>query len=685
MRLPARSLERLLRPRSVAVFGRAQAEAVIGQCLKMGFNGEIWPVHPERQRMNGLTAYPSIEALPGAPDAAFVGVNRHATVGIVRQLAAAGAGGAICYAAGFREAGAAALEEELLEAAGEMPIIGPNCYGLINYCDGALLWPDQHGGRRLKAGERGAAIVLQSSNIAINLTMQRRGLPIAHIVTAGNQAQTGLSELAGALIEDERVSVLGLHVEAFDSVSGFERLASRARQLGKPIVALKIGRSDQARQAAISHTASLSGSDAAASAFLARLGIARVGSLPAFCETLKLLHVHGPLPGTRLSSMSCSGGEAGLIADAAAGRKVRFSPVEPDRETRLREALGPIPAIANPLDYHTFVWNDPPAMTRVFEAMLGREFDLNLLVLDFPRPDRCADADWRATAASFRTALKRSGARGAVVATLAENMGEAHAEALIDAGIAPLCGIDEALDAIEAAAAIGTAWSGPVPAPLPALRASARSGRWLDEAEAKHVLRGAGMSVPAGERARTPAEAVAAAERLGYPVALKALGIAHKTEAGAVRLHLANSDEVRAAAHALAAIGPSLYVERMIDAPVAELIVGITRDAALGPVLTIGTGGVLAELLADVRTLLLPATEPEIRAALQELQLFALLDGYRGRVRADIDAAIAAIARIGERAVADRIVEMDINPLILCAAGQGAWVADALLMQEENS
>jgi acyl-CoA synthetase (NDP forming) len=196
-----------------------------------------------------------------APDAAFIGVNRHLTLDMVRELAARGAGGAVCFASGFGEAGEEGLQEELVAAAGSMPVIGPNCYGLLNYADGVALWPDQHGGMRLAVGARGAAILTQSSNIAINLTMQRRGLPLAYVVTAGNQAQTGLSEIALGLIEDDRVSVLGLHIEAFDSVPGFERLAARARELRKPIVALKAGRSEQARAAAISHTASLAGSD----------------------------------------------------------------------------------------------------------------------------------------------------------------------------------------------------------------------------------------------------------------------------------------------------------------------------------------------------------------------------------------------------------------------------------------
>ena len=166
----------------------------------MGFGGDIWPVHPTRDEVHGRRCFRSVAELPEAPDAAFIGVNRNLTIDIVRALAARGAGGAICYASGFREAeDGAALEDALIEAAGDMPILGPNCYGVINYLDGALLWPDQHGGARV---ESGVAIVTQSSNIAINMTMQRRGLPIAYVATAGNQAQTGLSEIAHALLED---------------------------------------------------------------------------------------------------------------------------------------------------------------------------------------------------------------------------------------------------------------------------------------------------------------------------------------------------------------------------------------------------------------------------------------------------------------------------------------------------
>lgn len=685
-------LERLLRPGSIAVVGGgAFAPNVVAQSLKMGFAGEVWPVHPRRAEVEGVRAYASLADLPGAPDAVFIGVNRFATIDIVRELAAMGACGAICFASGFLEAGAddedgARLQRELIAAAGSMPVIGPNCYGLINYADGALLWPDQHGGRRLKPGERGAAIITQSSNIAINMTMQQRGLPLAYLMTAGNQAQTGLSEMALGLIEDERVSCLGLHIEGFDSVAGFERLAMRARELNKPIVAMKVGRSEQARAATVSHTASLAGSDAGSDAFLKRLGIARVNSIPSLLESLKLVHAVGPLPGSRLSSMSCSGGEASVMADTAEGRTVAFPALSPAHQARVKAVLGPLVTASNPLDYHTFIWNDRAAMTAAFDAFVAGGFDLNLLLLDFPRTDRCSDADWAAACDAFEAALRANGARGAIVASLPENLPEPHAERLLERGIVPLHGIVEALDAAEAAAFIGKAWSRPPASALGGVHAGSSDkgeGRVvLDEAEAKRLLRGAGLAVPQGARAASVAEAVAAAESLGFPVALKALGVAHKSELGAVRLNLKSAGEVRDAAAALLPLGTGLYVERMVAGAAGELIVGFTRDPVFGQAMTLGSGGVLVELLKDSDTLLLPAARAEIETALRGLKLFPLLDGYRGRPKADISAAVDAILAISRFVVehADRIEELDINPLIVCNEGRGAWIADALLV-----
>lgn len=683
-----RNLERLLRPKSIAVFGGRPAEQVILQNELMDFRGEIWPVHPSRKEMCGRACFRSVAELPEAPDAAFVGVNRSLTVEIVGELAARGAGGAVCYASGFSEAEpqgeGATLQSSLLDAAGNMPIVGPNCYGIVNYLDGVLVWPDQHGGVRVDSG---VAILSQSSNITLNISMQRRGLPIAYLAAVGNQAQTGLSAIASAMIEDSRVSAVGLHIETIDDVAGFERLALRARALEKPVVAITVGRSDQSRAAAISHTASIAGSEAATEAFFARIGVPQLRSIPEFLETFKLLHVHGALPGRTLCSMSCSGGDAALIADAAIGRGVHFRELKAEDRARVGATLSDFVAVTNPLDYHTFIWKDEAAMTATFAAMMEGRFDLSILILDFPRGERCDGADWDAAARALSKAVQRSGGRAAIVATLSENMPEDRASAFMAEGIAPLAGIDEALAAAEAAAFVGERWGATPPRPILPVSQPAKSClRTLYEAEAKQVLAGFGLDVPKFAKVCDAAAAVAAAETLGYPVALKAIGVAHKSEAGAVRLNLKSAAEVKAAAHALAGRGTGLLVEKMVTDGVAELLIGVVRDAKFGLLMTIAAGGVLVELLADSASLLLPASEADIRAAILSLKTAPLLQGFRGRPIADLDAAVAAalaVARFAE-ADADTLEELDVNPLIVRPKGRGAVAVDALIRMRER-
>ena len=682
-------LARLLRPRSVAVIGGTPAACVAEQLDRMGFDGLVWPVHPSREAVAGRRAFRSVSELPAAPDAAFVGVNRHATVEAVRELSRCGAGGAICYASGFLEADdGARLQHDLVEAAAGMPILGPNCYGLINFLDGTPLWPDQHGGRRLGTSERGVAIVTQSSNIAISMTMQRRGLPIAYMVTAGNQAQIGVSRLAASLLADERVSAIGLHIEAFDSTTGFERLARLARERRVPVVALKVGRSARGQAAALSHTASIAGSDAGADAFLHRLGFARTHGIPEFLEALKLVHVHGALNGGHLGAMCCSGGEASVVADAIEDAAASLPELSPAHAEAIRATVHPLVAVANPLDYHTFSWGDESALTRTFTAFAGGSFDATMLVLDFPREDRCDDADWEVTLSAFANAMAENDSKGIVVATLGENMPEKRAGEMTKRGIAPLAGVREALAAVDAAAAIGNAWQSPPHPPLVVPVGVCAAPVLLDEATSKSRLATFGLAVPPGGVARDADAAVRIAQSLGGSVALKVLRIAHKTERRAVRLALREGDEIRAAASELLALGDVL-VERFATGIVAELLVGVRREAELGLLLTVASGGTLVELMADSATLLLPATEADVRDALAGLRCAVLLNGYRGRPPADVDAAVTAILAIARFAIEnrDRLEELDVNPLGIAARGaapeRGAVALDALIRIRE--
>ncbi|MBB3569584.1 acetate--CoA ligase family protein [Rhizobium sp. BK491] len=678
-----RSLDRLIRPRTIAVFGGREARRVIEQCDRMGFAGEIWPVHPTQESVLGRGCYRSVAELPDAPDAAFVGVNRTLTVDIVRDLAARGAGGAVCYASGFSEAVAeladgADLQQALVEAAGTMPIVGPNCYGMINGLDGALLWPDQHG---IVRTERGVAILTQSSNIAINLSMQRRGLPISYLMTAGNQAQTGLSDLAQAVLEDPRVTAVGLHIEGFGDIRALEALAMRARELKKPVVALKVGKSEQAQRAAVSHTASLAGSDAVADAVLERLGIGRVATLPELIETLKLLHVAGPLESDAISSMSCSGGEASLMADAAIGRTIEFRALKPKQLPALRASLGQMVTLSNPLDYHTFVWGDLARQTEAFSAMFAGGYALNLLVLDFPREDRCDGADWMITVAAVAAAATQTGARAGILATLPENMPEAIAKQLIQAGIVPLCGISEALAAADIASGIASAWKKPQPLPLLSTRTEAGEIETLSEAEAKAELAAFGLARPRSETAPTPSEAAKCAEQLGFPVALKALGVEHKSDVGAVKLNLWDRNAVTDAAKGMASVARGFLIEKMVERPVAELIIGAVRDPVVGLTLTVGAGGILVELLEDSVVLPLPVTKAEVLERISRLKVRKLIEGYRGGAASNLEIVADAVLSAAEYVVtnAAHLEELDINPLMVLAESRGVVAADALI------
>lgn len=694
---------RLLAPRNIAVFGGHTALRALQQCREIGFTGQIWPVNPRRDSLDGIPCYPDVAALPQAPDASFLAIPAPATVEAVSALAQRGAGGAVCHASGFAESdeAGAALQRQLVDAAGGMPVIGPNCYGLLNYLDGAALWPDQHGGRSV---DRGVAIVTQSGNIGQNLTMHRGALPLAYLASLGNAAVTGAAELVESLLDDPRITAIGLHLEGVDDVAGLSRAAAAAAHRGVPMVVLKSGRSELGARAALSHTSSLASPDALCDALFRRLGLARVHDLSTFLQTLALLHVHGPLAGNRIASASCSGGEAALVADLAAERGLEMPELPEQVRVGLHEELGERATIANPLDYDIDIWGDRHALTRCFTHYLGGAADVHLLVLDLPRDDRCCIDDWRTALEAFVSAHRGSDATACVVSSLPDGLPEDVAEWLRDEGIAPLRGLVECLEAVRAATSLDTA-EGTVRAPLvppaaagaaepaasntgtarradPANSNSDLAVHQLDECASKRALARFGLPIPDGALV-APGEAVAAAAGIGYPVALKAVSasVAHKTEIGGVHLGLTNADEVGEAAGALAGLADRVLVEGMATGAVAELLVGVHHDPVFGPALSIGSGGVLVELLHDASTVLLPAGRQEIQRALESLRAWPLLRGFRSRPAGDVAAvvdAVAAVAACAEHFGSD-LRELDVNPLLVLPEGSGALAVDALI------
>jgi acyl-CoA synthetase (NDP forming) len=271
-----------------------------------------------------------------------------------------------------------------------MPLIGPNCYGLLNYLDGAMLWPDQQGGRRV---DQGVAIITMSSNVGFSLSMQRRGLPIAYLLSLGNKLKFDLHDAIQTFARQDRVTALGLYMETMPDPKAFEAAVNIARKLDKPIVAIKTGRSEVGQKIVVSHTASLAGSDALVSALFERLGVARVNSLEALVEALKVLHVLGPLSGGRIGAMSTSGGDLTLLADAM-GPDLTMPPLSEKVAQRLRATVHERVVAANPFDYQMFNWDDEDHMAEKFTAFLSEDFDVSLCLLDYPREDICDQSSW---------------------------------------------------------------------------------------------------------------------------------------------------------------------------------------------------------------------------------------------------------------------------------------------------
>lgn len=682
------SLDHIFRPKSIAVIGGGEwNEHVIKQCQKLNFQREIWSVHPKKTEFAGLKTFPSISDLPDAPDVSFIGVNRQATITALSELNALGAKGAVCFASGFAETSdGQKINTDLLNAAGDMTILGPNCYGFLNMLDGVALWPDEHG---LMPVEKGVAILGQSSNILINLGMQKRGLPISHVIACGNQIKSGFADIGSYLLEDDRVTALGIHIEGFGDIHKFQRLAQRAYLLGKPVVVLKVGVSDAAQRATLSHTASLAGSDAGADALLKRCGVARADGLTDFLSLLTVGHLFGCTNFKSITSSSCSGGEAVLISDIVEKYPMELSLLNDGQKTKLQSHLSELVTIENPLDYHTQIWRNVESMSFVFEQMAAGSADLNCLVLDFPRRDRCLPTGHDLAFDALLQANRSSTSRFALIATLPENLPEDMANTAVDNGIIPFFNAEDAISTM----AKTQQWRAPDTMPV-LLGSEPKNLKTTSEYEAKSELIKLGILVPKSKRVLSINEIENSASGLSFPLVLKGEGKAHKTEAGLVALNLKSLSELAGAAHKMQKISEqatsekvasekaaSFIVEEMVEGDHVELLIGILYDEAHGYVLTIGAGGMLTELLTDKISLLVPATKTEVKRALEQTNIYKLLSGYRGKPKKNIDELLSTVDKLQSYIIenAGKISELEINPLMVST--KSAIAVDALIVR----
>ena len=684
------NFQRLLRPRHIAFIGGRDATIAINEARRRGFQGQMWAVNPKRAELGGLPCVASISDLSEAPDAVYLAIPAGGVVAALQTLAQMGAGGVVCFSAGFKETGDALAEQALVNATGDMALIGPNCYGLINYIDNAALWSFEHGGW---SPGYGAAIITQSGMFSSDITMSQRSLPLAYMVSAGNQAVLGQEDFLDVFADDPAVRAIGLHIEGLQDIPRFERAALKALSKGIPVVALKTGSSEIGSALTVSHTGSLSGATELYEALFTRTGVISVTNPSQFLETLKYLCVVGAPKGARVAGFTCSGGGATMLADYAEKIGLVFPPVDPVEETALKALLPEIATVSNPLDYTTPIWGQGDLTYPVFaKAIAAVGADAAVLVQDYPAAGLDASKGYyQQDAAAFGRAANEQGLPAAICATLPENMDVETRQFLIAEGLAPMQGIHETLNAICQAATwaqtrayISLLMRAPL---LPAGKVCMLE--MLTEDKGKDWLVNQGMAVPQGRVASAEQLADIALE-IGFPVALKMMSplLAHKTEAGAVALNLNDATAVSKAAvqmradvtaHNPAAVADRFLIEAMSPPPLAELIVTLRSDSQFGAALVLGSGGVLVELVGDAVTLLLPSTPDDIEKALQSLRVARFLGGFRGRPKAELSKIGAEIHTLCQAYLQERatIAEIEINPLFVYS--DHVCAVDALL------
>jgi len=686
------NLRRLLKPRSVALIGGQTLTPAIAVLRQAGHAGAIHVVNPTRAEIGGIACVPTVADLPEAPDAAFVSVNRQLTVQAVRALAARGAGGAVCFAAGFGEMGeqGSTLEQELVAAAGDLALVGPNSNGLLNRLDALALWPIQ--APNLTPLETGVAIIAQSGGVASMLLRDRRGVQPAVVVSTGNQTLLGPADWLQVLAQDERVRAVGLFMEGPGDVAALSVAAQAARARGLPVVALKSGRTALGAQMAATHTGSLAGDDALFDTLCERLGFVRARSLPQFTETLKALDTWGSLAGRRTVVMTVSGAARTLFADAGTEAGLDFVPPSAAMAQALRPQLPEFAHVSNPLDFNAaytgmtgLTLENEPALLECFRTVLSDGYDVGVLHSDWSE----FGPEGTPTLRAWIQACREAGVPAALASMMPENM-SAQAHAICRSqGLACLQGLEETVAAIAAAATHGarSRASGGVALPLPGPVAQTGPARMLHEWDSKRQLAAAGIAFPAARF--VAGDGVAhAAQAVGYPVVLKAVSAAlpHKHQAGALALGLRDGAAVQealariGAALATAGITPDGYlVESMVQGGVAELIVGIQASAIYGQALVVGAGGVETERLADVQTLLLPTTDGAILRALEQVRAAASLSAAARQAVVALAQQVAAFAQ----AHRDQLLALDLNPVIVTAQ-DAAIAVDALLQWQDK-
>lgn len=690
------AISRLLKPLSVAVIGASAdpgktAGRPVSYLVKHGFTGTIYPVNPKVSRIGDLTCYPDIASLPAVPDVGIVLLGAERAHLAVRELAARGTAAAIVLASGFTETGdeGARRQQQLIEAAGSMRILGPNTIGLVNLSDNIVL--SATGALEMDHFPVGSIGVVSQSGGILGALLSRaaaRGIGLSKLISTSNEVDLELADFIDQLADDEHTKVIALYIETVRNPEKFRAAALKAARAGKPVVAFKIGRSEAGAKAAVSHTGAMAGSDRMYDALFRQTGVIRAQTFSDLLDIPVALSTGRVLRGNRVAILTSTGGAGTLVSDSLGVSG--FDTPAPDTETAatLRSLqTGDHAALdRNPIDV-TLAGLQPDLLRAAIKTLLASpSYDALVIIVGssgLVMPELMAGAIQDCLPLSDKPVIAYVSPHAPEVGALLTQRG-VPAFAAAESCTVALAGMLHAGQWREREATSST--------PAEVSIADFPQGS-LDEAQAKTLFARFGIPAVREQIVTTPQEAEHAAQGFGAKLVLKILSgaITHKSDVGGVAVGVAPAQIAQrltamiAEVETKAGIVPQRFlVQEMVTGGI-EMILGMYRDP-LGTAILLGMGGVLAELFKDTTMRLLPShgglSRAEALQMMRELKTWPLLDGFRGRPKADVDALVSAVVAFSNMTaqVGERLVEAEINPIFVLPEGQGVLAADGIVV-----
>ena len=691
-------LKKLLAPRTVAIVGASEKEGFGGDTCRnvMAYadKDRVYFINPKRETVFGKKCWPTLDSLPEDIDLVVICTPQKTVEDLLRQAAAKGARGAVVYASGYSEVGTPegkAATESLRALCKELDIalMGPNCAGFMNYIDkvSAFAFISEE---RDRTGSIG--IVSQSGQLCLSL-MDSPATGFSYSISAGNCTVVSMEDYLQYLVDDEHTRVIGLYMEGATQPEKFVSALRAAALKRKPVVVLKTGRSEKGSRVAASHTGSLSGADRMYDAMFKKFGVIRVRDLEELLATTQLFATLPALPqSTGFASINLSGGETGMCADVGDMEGIEYPDFSPETIARLKELLPGYASPANPLDTTATISYDADVYASVLQTVMD-DPSVGMVVLGYTLLHEIADP-----AIIYMTeGIEKVAAGGrmkptAMLPFVESTRNPTYATRLAKAGVPVLPpplyafpALRHLRDFIRYKPEEHTLDMA-IPAP-----AGKKERRTLSEFASASILKEYGVPTPEGGVAKNADEAVALAEKAGYPVAMKisSADIPHKSDMGGVRLGIRNADEVReafalimdnTAKNAPGADIDGIYVQKMLAPAGMEVIIGVNNDPQFGPAVLVGLGGIFVEIFRDTALPPAPFGEAEAMAMLESLKAAPLFKGYRGKAPLDMEALARMVANVSRLAAEkrDEIAELDINPVFVYEKGQGVRAADAL-------